>query len=197
MGKIVVTENISLDGVFQDPTGSEGIRPSDWRAELTPADRVAWNQLILEDVLSAEALLLGRSSYEFFAASYPSRTGPMADRMNGLPKYIVSTTRTDLDWNNSTVLKGEAPQQIAKLKETVEGDIRVYASSRLVHTLIDHDLVDELRLIVFPILVAAGARLFSPAATDKPLHRTDIRAVGDSLALLTYQFAGQGGASVR
>lgn len=187
MGTIVVFENVSLDGVTQDPTGEEGFSRYDWRAGLAPTDREAWDELILDDALGAQALLLGRHSYEFFAARYPSRTGRLADRMNNLPKYVASTTLADPDWNNSTVLGGDTVDEVARLKHTVDGEIRVYASSQLVHTLIEYDLVDELRLTIFPLVMGAGNRLFDPTGTPKPLRLVGTRTVGGSLAYLTYQ----------
>ncbi|MFE9424646.1 dihydrofolate reductase family protein [Kitasatospora sp. NPDC006697] len=187
MGTIVVFENVSLDLVTQDPTGDEGFSRTDWRAGLAPADRAAWDRLILQDALGAQALLLGRRSYEFFAARYPGRTGPLAERMNGLPKYVVSRTLADPGWHNSTVLHGDLPAAAARLKERTEGEIRVYASSRLVHTLIEHDLVDELRLAVFPLLMGAGTRLFDPAGSPKPLRLAGARTVGESLTHLVYR----------
>jgi dihydrofolate reductase len=193
MGTIVVFENVSLDGVTQDATGEEGFNRDDWRAGLAPTDREKWDKLLLDDALGAQALLLGRRSYEFFAARYPYRTGEMADRMNGLPKYVVSATLADAGWNNSTVLDGDLVDGVSKLKRTVNGEIRVYASSQLVHTLIEHDLVDELRLMIFPLVMGAGNRLFDHTSNPKPLplrpkplRLVDTRQVGDSLTYLTY-----------
>jgi len=187
VGTIVVFENVSLDGVTQVPTGEEGFNRYDWRAGLAPTDREAWDKLILDDALGAQVLLLGRRSYEFFAARYPSRTGQLADRMNSLPKYVASTTLEDPGWNNSTVLDGDIVDEVARLKHTVNGEIRVYASSQLVHTLIEHDLVDELRLTVFPLVMGAGNRLFDQTGTPKPLRLVGTRTVGDSLAYSIYQ----------
>jgi dihydrofolate reductase len=187
MGSIVVFENVSLDGVTQDPTGEEGFNPQDWRAGLPPTDRQKWDKLILDDVLGAQALLLGRRSYEFFAERYPHRTGELADRMNSLPKYVVSATLADPDWNNSTVLGGDLAAEVSRLKHTVDGEIRVYASSQLVHALIAHDLVDELRLTIFPLVMGAGMRVFDQSGNPKALRRTDSRTVGDSLTYLAYQ----------
>jgi dihydrofolate reductase len=187
MGTIVVFENVSLDGVTQDPTSEEGFSRDDWRAGLTPADREEWDKLILGDALGAQALLLGRRSYEFFAARYPSRTGKMADRMNSLPKYVVSATLADPGWNNSTVLDGDMVDEVSALKRTVNGEIRVYASSQLVHTLIEHDLIDELRLTIFPLVMGAGDRLFDQTINPQALSLVDACTVGDSLAYLTYQ----------
>jgi dihydrofolate reductase len=188
MGTIVVFENVSLDGVTQDPTGDEGFnRGGDWRAALTPNGRREWDQLILDDALGAQALLLGRRSYEFFAARYPSRTGALADRMNALPKHVVSASLDRADaWANSTVLKGDVVSAASALKRKVDGEIRVYASSRLVHTLIEHDLVDELRLAVFPLAMGRGERLFGETSNPKSLRLVQHRTVGDSLTYLTY-----------
>jgi dihydrofolate reductase len=192
MGTIVVFENVSLDGVTQDPTGDEGFSRSDWRAMLSASDRAAWETLILDDALGAQALLLGRRSYEFFAARYPERAGALAEQLNGLPKYVVSTTLMKADaWSNSTVLAGEVVPAVTKLKRTIDGEIRIYASSRLVHTLIEHDLVDELRLAIFPLTMGAGARALDRSATPKPLRLLDTRRVGDRLAYLTYQFRAE------
>jgi dihydrofolate reductase len=188
MGTIVVFENVSLDGVTQDPTGEEGFNRDDWRAGLAPADREEWANRLLDDVLGAQALLLGRRSYEFFAARFPYRTGEMADRMNGLPKYVVSATLADPGWNNSTVLNGDVVDEVSELKHTVSGEIRVYASSQLVHTLIEHHLVDELRLAVFPVVMGAGNRIFDQTSRPQPLRLIDTHTVGDSLTYLTYQY---------
>jgi len=192
MGTIVVFENISLDGVTQDPTGAEGFTREDWRAGLSASDREKWAELIVDDARGAQALLLGRRSYEYFAARYPYRTGELADLMNGLPKYVLSASLADPDWKNSTVLKGEAVEAVSELKRAVNGDIRVYASSQLVRTLIAHDLVDELRLAIFPLLMGAGDRIFDQTDTPKPLRPKDMhlvgaRTIGTSLTHLTYR----------
>lgn len=192
MGKIVVFENVSLDGVTQDPTGEEGFSGGDWRAALSPEDRAEWARLIQDDVLEAQALLLGRRSYEYFAARYPQRTGAAADRMNGMPKYVVSATLSDPEWNNSTVLRGDLAEQVSKLKYLVDGDIRVYASTELVHALTARGLVDELRVAVFPVVMGEGSRLFEPAGdavpvSPRPLRLTAVRTIGAGLAHLTYR----------
>lgn len=194
MGTIVVFENVSLDGAIQDPTGEEGLSQVDWRAMLSPADREEWAKLILGDVSSTEALLLGRRSYEFFAERYPNRTGESADRMNALPKYVVSSTLADPGWSNSTVLKGDVLDEVPKLKQTVDGEIHVYASSGLVYLLFQHDLVDELRLVIYPILMGAGNRLFDQSGSPRPLSPKHLRLVGartagDNLTLATYRRA--------
>jgi dihydrofolate reductase len=200
MGTIVVFENVSVDGITQDATGEEGFNSVDWRAGLDPTDREEWAKRLLDDALGAEALLLGRRSYEFFAARYPYRTGEMADRMNSLPKYVVSATLTDPGWNNSTVLNGDVLDEVAKLKRAVHGEIRVYASSQLVRTLIEHDLVDELRLAIFPLMMGAGKGLFDQTSKPKPLRPKPLRlfdtqTVGDSLTYLTYRYIRDAGDS--
>lgn len=196
MGTIVVFENVSLDGVTQDPTGEEGFSRDDWRAGLAPADREAWAKLILEDALGAQALLLGRRSYEFFATRYPSRTGELADTMNGLPKYVVSATLVAPGWHNSAVLAGDVVAEVSRLTRTVDGEIRVYGSTRLVHTLLEHDLVDEVRLAVFPLVMGAGSRLFDRPGNPEPLRLLSARTVGDGLTYLSYQMSpGRSGPS--
>jgi dihydrofolate reductase len=187
MATIVAFENVSLDGVTQDPTAEEGFNREDWRAGLAPTDREEWAKRLLDDALEAEALLLGRRSYEYFAARYPDRAGEMADRMNSLPKYVVSATLTDPAWNNSTVLDGDVVNEVSKLKHTVNGEIRVYASSQLVQTLFEHDLVDELRLAIFPLVIGTGDHLFDQTSNPKRLRLVDTHTVGDSLTYLTYQ----------
>ena len=188
MGKIVVSENVSLDGVIQDPRGDEGLGRGDWFAWVGDKDRQEWAEALLAETLGAEALLLGRRSYEYFAARYPSRNGELADRLNSLPKYVVSATLEDPDaWNNSTVLKGDVVNEVSMLKQKVNGEIVVYASGRLVHTLIEHDLVDELRLMAYPFVVGAGERLFGETSGMKPMRLIATRTVGDGLAFLTYQ----------
>ena len=187
MGKIVISENITLDGVIQDPTGEEGFRLGGWFGQVGDNDREEWAKVELDEALGTEALLLGRRSYEWFAVRWGSRSGEWADRLNSLPKYVVSSTVEDLNWNNSTVLRGEVANEVSKLKQRIRGDIVVYASGQLVHTLIEHDLVDELRLMIYPFVLGAGARLFAETSDTKSVRLTEIRTVGDRLALLTYQ----------
>jgi dihydrofolate reductase len=189
MGKIVISENVTLDGVIQDPTGEDGLSFGGWgRFENeTENDREAWAKVLTDEALGAEALLQGRRTYEYFAARFPSRSGALADRLNSLPKYVVSTTLEDPAWNNSTVLTGDVVNEVAKLKQRVNGDIVVYASGRLVRTLMEHGLVDELRLITFPYVAGAGERLFGEAGAGKPLRLLHTRTVGDSFVLLTYR----------
>jgi dihydrofolate reductase len=187
VGKIVISENLSLDGVIQDPTGEEGFGRGGWFTRIANEDREQWAKVELDEALKTEALLLGRRSYEFFAARWPSRSGVWADRLNSLPKYVVSSTLANPKWNNTTVLRGDVVNEVSKLKQKVDGDIVIYASSQLVRTLIEHDLVDELRLMIYPFVLGAGERLFGHTSDQKPMHLVDTRTVGDGLAFLTYQ----------
>jgi dihydrofolate reductase len=190
MGKIVVSENVSLDGVVEDPTGEEGFRHGGWFGQIK--DHPELNQLALDDALGAQALLLGRRSYEFFAARWPSRNGELADRLNSLPKYVVSSTLESPDWNNSTVLKSEAVSEVSKLKRELDGDIVVLASFQIVHALMEDDLVDELRLKVFPVVLGAGERLFGEYSDKKPMRLVDSRTIDDGVAYHTYELVGEG-----
>jgi dihydrofolate reductase len=187
MGKIVISTNVSLDGVVQDPDGEEGFRLGGWFGQFGGKDLEEWGKVEFEEALGTEALLLGRRSYEWFAARWSSRPGEWADRLNSLPKYVVSSTLEDPDWNNSTVLKGDAVNEVSKLKRELDGDIVIYASYQLGRTLMEHDLVDELRLFVFPVVLGAGERLFGATSDKKPMRLVDTRTVGDGLAFLTYQ----------
>ena len=188
MGKIIISENVSLDGVVQDPTGEEGFRLGGWFGQVGDRDREAWAKTEFDEALAAGALLLGRRSDEWFAARWLSRTGEWADRLNSLPKYVVSSTLDEARWTNSTVLKGDVVNEVSKLKQELEGDIVVYGSTQLVHTLMEHDLVDELRLMIYPVVVGAGERLFSQISDKKPMRLVRAQILGDSLAFLTYQF---------
>src|SRR5215469_4867055 len=156
MGKIIVSENLSLDGVVQDPTGVEGFSVGGWFDQVSRRDREEWAKIELDEALSAEALLLGRRTYEFFAARWPSRSGQWADRLNSLPKYVVSATLQDPDWNNSTALIGDVVAAVSTLRRKVNGNIVVYGSFQLVHTLLEHELVDELRMMIYPFVLGAG-----------------------------------------
>ena len=187
MGKIVISENVSLDGVIQDPTGEEGFRLGGWFGQIGDRDREAWAKVEFEEALDAEAMLLGRRSYEYFAVRWQSRTGAWADRLNSLPKYVVSSTLEDPGWNNSTVLKGEVVNEVSKLKHELNGEINVIASFQLGRTLIEHDLLDELRLMVFPVVLGAGERLFGETSDKKPMRLLGARTIGDGVAYLTYQ----------
>jgi dihydrofolate reductase len=187
MGKVVISENVTLDGVVQDPTGEEGFRHGGWFNRLGDQDREGWARALFDEALGAEALLLGRRSYEYFAARWPSRSGEWADRLNGMPKYVVSSSLQDPKWTNATVLKGEVVDDVSKLRREMEGEIVVYASRQLVSTLMEHDLVDELRLVVFPVVLGAGERLFGETRDKQPMRLLDARTVGEDLALLTYE----------
>jgi dihydrofolate reductase len=184
MGQIVVSENVTLDGVIQDPAGDEGFRLGGWVGHIQ--DRPAVGKAALDEALGAEGMLMGRRTYEFFAARWPSRSGALADRLNSLPKYIMSSTLEDPEWNNSTVLKSDAVKEVSKLKEGVDGKIVVPGSIQLVRTLLGHDLVDELRLIVFPVVLGAGERLFAEASDKKPMRLVGTQA-GDDVVFLAYE----------
>jgi dihydrofolate reductase len=185
MGKIVISENVSLDGVIEDPAGVEGFRLGGWFFETDRGED--GEKFTLDKTLGTEALLLGRRSYEFFAATWPSRGGALADKMNGLPKYVVSSTLEDPDWNDSRVLKGDVVTEVSKLKQELVGEIVVLGSPQLARTLIEHDLVDELRLMIYPVVLGAGARLFGETRDKKPLRLVDTQTVGDGVAILTYE----------
>src|SRR5437879_12791287 len=159
MGRIVISENITVDGVVEDPAGVEGFRLGGWVGRVGDRDREGAAKVLLNEHLDSEALLQGRRTFEFLAARWPSRTGELADRMNSMPKYVVSSTLEDPDWNNSTVLKGDVVTEVSKLKRELDGEINVPASFQLVRTLMEHDLVDELRLRVYPVALGAGDRL--------------------------------------
>ena len=185
MGRIVVSENVSLDGVVQDPAGDEGFRVGGWVGLIK--DRPGINKLALDEALGAEALLLGRRSYEWFAARWPSRTGELADRLNSLPKFVVSSTLERPDWSNTTVLEGDVLDEVSKLKHELDGEIVVAASFRLVGTLIEHDLADELRLKIFPVVLGDGGRLFGETSDKKHWRLVEAQAVDDDVAFLRYE----------
>ena len=190
MAKIVLggPQNVSLDGVVQDPDGEEGFRLGGWFVQFGGEDLPEWNAVALAEALGAEAWLLGRRSYEFFGARWRPRSGELADRLNSMPKYVVSSTLADPDWNNSTVLEGDAVTEVCKLKQELDGEIVVPASYQLGRTLVEHDLVDELRLVVFPVVLGAGERLFGETTDQKPMRLVETRAIGGGLVHLTYEF---------
>ena len=189
MGKIVMSgpQNVSLDGVVQDPDGEEGFRLGGWFVQFGGRDLEEWNKVALEEALRAEAWLLGRRSYEFFAARWRPRSGELADRLNSMPKYVVSSTLEDLEWSNSTLLKGDVATQVSKLKLELDGEIVVPASYQLARTLIAHDLVDELWLVVFPVVLGDGERLFDGTSEKKPMRLVDTKTIGDGLVFVTYE----------
>jgi dihydrofolate reductase len=188
MGKLVISTNVSLDGGVQDPDGQEGFRLGGWFAQFGGTDLEEWGKVMFKEAVGAEALLLGQRSDEWFAARWSDRPGPWADRLNSLPKYVVSSTLEHARWNNATVLKGDPVSQVAELKKELDGEIVVYASYQLGRILIDHDLVDEIRLTVFPVVLGAGERLFGETSDKKAMRLVDARTVGDGLAFLTYEF---------
>jgi dihydrofolate reductase len=185
MGKIIVSENVTLDGVIQDPAGDEGFKVGGWVGLIKNSPRLT--KLALDEALDAEALLLGRRSYEWFAARWPSRTGELADRLNGMPKHVVSSTLEAPDWSNSTVVRGDAAAAVAKLKRDIDGEVVALASFGLLPTLLDHDLVDELRLKVYPVVLGAGRRLFAEAGAKKDLRLVDSQTVDGDVEFLTYR----------
>jgi dihydrofolate reductase len=189
MGKIVISTNASLDGVVQDPDGAEGFRHGGWFSQYGGDDLDEWGKVFTQEAISAEALLLGRRSDAWFASRWLSRDGEWADRLNGMPKYVVSSTLEDAAWSNAKVLKGDAVDEVLKLKQELDGDVLVYASYQLGQALLEHDVVDELRLFVFPVVLGDGERLFGETSDRKPLRLIDSRTVGAGLVFVTYEVA--------
>ncbi|GIF46055.1 dihydrofolate reductase [Asanoa ferruginea] len=188
MAKIIISQNITLDGVVQDPTGEGDFDRGGWFNGISDADRTAWAAAEYEEALAASAMLLGRRSYDYFATRWADRPGDWADRLRELPKYVISTTLQDPQWPHTTVLpSGDALTATKELKETLNGEIVVYASLPLARTLIENDLADEVRLMVYPTVLGAGDRLFGETSSAKPMRLVDARTVGDSLAFLTYR----------
>ena len=184
MGRIVVTEFVSLDGVVEDPGGSESFKHGGWSFQIDRGDE--GSAFKLEETMATDAMLLGRVTYEGFADAWPSRDGDFADRFNSMPKYVVSSTLEDPEWNNSTVLEGDLASEVAALKERYERDIVVHGSAQLVQWLIERDLVDELRLMVYPVVLGGGKRLFGETSDLKRLQLVDTKTVGDGVLILTY-----------
>jgi len=191
VGRIVITEFVSLDGVVEAPGGGESFKHGGWSFDISRGEE--GDKFKLDETLASEALLLGRVTYEGFAAAWPSRADEagFADKFNSMPKYVVSSTLEDPEWNNSTVLKGDIVEEVAKLKQEQDGDIVVHGSPQLVQTLIEHDLVDEYRLMVFPVVLGSGKRLFGETTDKKSLRLVDSRVVGDGVAILVYQPGGE------
>lgn len=188
MGRIIITEFVSLDGVMQAP-GGEDFKHKNWSFEFDRGEE--GNKFKLDETLHAEALLLGRVTYEGFAAAWPSRKGEFADKFNSMPKYVISSTLDDPRWNNSTVLKGNVVEEVTKLRRKLNGDIYIHGSCQLVQTLIEHDLVDQINLMVFPVMLGTGKRLFGETSDKKKLRLVDSKTVGDGIEILIYQPAGQ------
>jgi len=187
MGRIVVTEFVSLDGVIEAPGGGEDYKHAGWTFEINRGDE--GDKFKVAELGEAEAQLLGRRTYEGFAAAWPSMKDEagFADKMNSMPKYVFSSTLTDPEWENTTVLSGDLAEEIAKVRDEVDGVILVAGSAQLVQGLIENDLVDELRLMVFPVVLGSGKRLFGEIEDKKALRLTDHKIVGDGVAILTYQ----------
>jgi dihydrofolate reductase len=185
VGRIVVTEFVSLDGVIEDPGGAEDYRHGGWTFEIDRGPE--GNKFKLDEALDAEALLLGRVTYEGFAAAWPSREGDFADKFNTMPKYVVSSTLEKPDWSNSTVLKGDLADEVEKLRRKHDGDVVVHGSARLAQALLEHGLVDELRLMVFPVVLGSGKRLFGETTDKQRLRLTSSQTVGDGVAILVYE----------
>ena len=184
MGRIVVTEFMSLDGVVEDPGGAEDFKHGGWSFEFARGDE--GDQFKLDETRESAALLLGRVTYEGFADAWPSRDGEFADKFNGMPKYVVSSTLTEAPWTNSTILDGDLAQEVAKLREGQDGDIVVHGSAQLAQWLLEHDLVDELRLMVFPVVLGSGKRLFGETTDRKRLRLVSSQAVGDGVNIMVY-----------
>lgn len=189
MGTIVVSENVTLDGGVLDPTGEEGAPRGGWFAQAGPSDRESFGQAALEEALAADAFLMGRRTYEFLASRWPTRTGALADRLNSIPKYVVSSTLEERAWNNTAVLNGDPATQVAALKQQVDGEIVVPASFALVRLLFEHDLVDELRIMVYPVILGTGASLFGRLSGTVPLRLLANRTLGDHLTHTAYAIA--------
>jgi dihydrofolate reductase len=184
MGRIVVTEFISLDGVIEDPGGSEDFKYGGWSFQINRGEE--GDKFKLDETAASDALLLGRRTYEGFASAWPSREGEFADKFNNMPKYVVSSTLKNPDWTNSTVIGTDLPAEVSRLKQGHDGDIVVHGSAQLVQALMDEGLVDELRLMVFPVVLGAGKRLFGETSDKRPLRLSDSKIVGDGVAILTY-----------
>ncbi|WP_328666159.1 dihydrofolate reductase family protein [Streptomyces sp. NBC_00322] len=187
MGRIIVTEFVSLDGVMEAPGGGEGFRYDGWSFEIDRGED--GNQFKLDETRDSDALLLGRRTYEGFAGAWPSREGDFADKFNNMPKYVISKTLDKAEWNNSTVLSGDVAEEAANLRRTLDGNIVVHGSAQLVQTLLEHDLVDELHLMVFPVVLGTGKRLFGATSDKKHLRLADSKVVGDGVAILTFERA--------
>ena len=188
MGRIVVTEFVSLDGVMEGPAGDDDFVRGAWSFEVDRGEE--GDKFKLDETLEAQALLLGRRTYEGFAAAWPSREGEFADKFNNMPKYVVSSTLEDPEWNNTTVLKGDLEEEVLKLRSEQEGDIVVHGSAQLVHALVENDLVDEIRLMVFPVVLGTGKRVFGETSDKKRLKLADSKTVGDGVTILVYETAG-------
>jgi dihydrofolate reductase len=187
MGRIIVSENVTLDGVAEDPAGTDGFERGGWVGRVGDRGREGAAKALLDEALGAEAQLFGRRTYDFLAARWPSRSGPLADRLNTMPKYVMSSTIKNPTWNNSTVLGGAVVDVVLRLKRQVEGGIVIPGSLTLVRSLLEHDLVDELRLMIYPVVLGDGERLFATIADRIPLRLAGSRTLDDGLVYLTYE----------
>jgi dihydrofolate reductase len=187
MAQIIVTEFVSLDGVMEDPGGSESFDYGGWTFEIDRGEE--GNAFKLDETLDSDALLLGRVTYAGFAEAWPSREGEFADKFNSMPKYVVSSTLRSPEWQNTTVIDGDVVEGVSRLRRELDGNVVVHGSARLVQTLLEHDLVDELRLMVFPVVLGKGKRLFGDTSAKKPLQLAESRTVGDGVAILVYRRA--------
>jgi dihydrofolate reductase len=185
MGKLIVTEFVSLDGVFEDPGGAESYEHGGWTFEYDRGDE--GNQFKLDETMESEALLLGRRTYEGFAAAWPSREGEFADKFNSMPKYVVSSTLGSPEWSNTTVLAGDLGEEVTKVRDAHAGNVVVHGSPQLVQGLLERDLVDELRLMVFPVVLGTGKRLFGETSDKKRLRLTRSQTVGDGVSILVFE----------
>jgi len=185
MGRIVVTEFVSLDGVMEDPGGSENFKYGGWSFEFDRGDE--GNKFKLDETIDTDALLLGRKTYEGFAEAWPSREGEFADKFNSMPKYVVSSTLDDPEWNNTTVVDGDLGKAVSGLKDKHDGNIVVHGSAQLTQALLEQDLVDELRLMVFPVVLGDGKRVFGETSNKKPLQLESSQTVGDGVVILVYK----------
>jgi dihydrofolate reductase len=185
MGKVVVSQFVTVDGVMEDPGGSEGFDRGGWAFQFDRGPE--GDKFKLDEVMASDALLLGRVTYQAFAEAWPSREGEFADKFNNMPKFVISTTLEEPEWNNSTLIKGDVAEEVSKLKQQPVGDILVNGSAELVHTLIEHDLVDEYRLMVFPVVLGSGKRLFRDTSDAIPLRLVDTKTVGSGVLILIYQ----------
>jgi dihydrofolate reductase len=187
MGRIVVTEFVSLDGVMEDPGGAEKFKYGGWSFEYSRGED--GDRFKVDETMGSDALLLGRRTYEGFADAWPSRDGEFADKFNSMPKYVVSSTLENPTWANTTVLDGDVASAVAKVRDEHDGNIVVHGSAQLAQALLDQGLVDELRLMVFPVVLGSGKRIFGETGDKKPLRLTDSRTVGDGVAILVYERA--------
>jgi dihydrofolate reductase len=182
VGKLVVSQFVTLDGVMEDPGGSEAMDRGGWAFQFDRGPE--GDKFKLDELMASDALLLGRVTYEGFAAAWPSRTGDFADKFNSMPKFVVSKTLRDPEWNNTTVIGENVPEEVSKLKQQSGGDVLVNGSAQLVHTLMQDDLVDEYRLMVFPVVLGKGKRLFSDGADMKALKVVEMKSAGEVVILI-------------